>query len=103
MPQPTAGPMPSHLQDNGAYAHALQLLKERAEAKARAAEKELGPSPSWAKSDQRFAAAKIDSHGADHRNSEDLVSTLLNLATESIPAYVEQSALMMIVVPVCRQ
>ena len=99
--------MPSHLQDDGAspYAYALQLLKERAEAKARAAEKvkELGPSPSWAKSDQRFAATKIDSHGADHRNSEDLVSTLLNLATESIPAYVEQSALMMIVVPVCRQ
>ena len=74
IPQPSAGPMPSAL-----------TLMAMAQGDGEAEESE---SSGWARM-------------ADHR-SDAGVGALLSAAVESIPAYVEQSALMLVLVPPCK-
>ena len=96
MPQPTAGPMPDEGDPlNKSYTKAWEIVKQQAEMREVRNQRSQGR--------ETKGESKEASESADHRDSTDLVSTLLNLATESIPSYVEQSSLMMIVVPISKQ
>ena len=96
MPQPTAGPMPDEGDPlNKSYTKAWEIVKQQAEMREVRNQRSPGR--------ETKGESKEASESADHRDSTDLVSTLLNLATESIPSYVEQSSLMMIVVPISKQ
>ena len=93
MPQPTAGPMPDEDdRSNEGYTQAWKIVEAWKGMSVRRRSPEGGETKEG-----------TDSNSADHRDSTDLVSALLNLATESIPSYVEQSSLMMIVVPISKQ
>ena len=93
MPQPTAGPMPDEDdRSNEGYTQAWKIVEAWKGMSVRRRSPESGETKEG-----------TDSNSADHRDSTDLVSALLNLATESIPSYVEQSSLMMIVVPISKQ
>ena len=95
MPQPTAGPMPDEGDPlNKSYTRAWEIVKQQDDMRVRNRRRQ---------GRETKGGSKEASGSADHRDSTDLVSTLLNLATESIPSYVEQSSLMMIVVPISKQ